>query len=180
MTEANSEQQKFQSFYQRLIGDIENTKRRQWLVPYYILLLFAAIIGFVSLSNLSKEAMCVVQIPLSVLALVIAIAGTWHIIDAHLIQVKYRRQIYKLETRNLHYTYGFLRFDKKSLRIGYYFLSFTLFFYIVVLVGLFCALTSLDIPLFCRHISIVICAVFGSGAFLYKYKKLEKEWPMPS
>lgn len=101
MTEANSEQQKFQFFYQRLVGDIENTKRRQWLVPYYILLLFAAIIGFVTLGKLPKEAICLMKVPLSVLALIIAIVGIWHIIDTHLTQVKYRRQIYKLENSNL-------------------------------------------------------------------------------
>ena len=180
MTEANSEQQKFQFFYQRLVGDIENTKRRQWLVPYYILLLFAAIIGFVSLSNLPNGAICVTKIPLSVLAIIIAIAGVWHIIDTHLIQVKYRRQIYKLENSNLPFTYDFLRFDKKSLRIGYYLVSFTLFFCIVVLVGLFCALTSLGIPWYCRVISVLVCAVAGYAIYRTRKNQLEKEWPMPS
>jgi hypothetical protein len=179
MTEVNTDQQKFQFFYQRLVGDIENTKRRQWLIPYYILLLFAAIIGFVSLSGLPKEAICVTKILLTVLALVIAIAGVWHIIDTHLTQVKYRRQIYKLETSNLHFTYGFLRFDKKSLHAGYYLKSFTVFFSLVVLVGLFCVLIFLGIPWRYSLLIAAACVVIGWLVYRNEAINLEEDFPIP-
>jgi hypothetical protein len=44
MIEKNNDQQKFQFFYRTYANDIENAKRRQWAIPYYILLLFAAVL----------------------------------------------------------------------------------------------------------------------------------------
>jgi hypothetical protein len=160
------------------VDDIENTKKRQWLIPYYILLLFAAIIGFVQLDKI-KKIICTVKTPLSLLAITIAIAGIWHIIDAHFTQVKFRRQIYKLENRNFPFTYSLHRSKKKSLRVRYYLISFTFFLGAIILAGLFCALTALDILLDYRYYSIGICLIYGLCAFIYKYMKLKEEWPMP-
>ena len=93
---------KFRFFYQHLSSDIENTKKRQWSIPYYILLLFAAIIGVDSLpgptdKDVWRYFLCAAAIP-------ITLVGLWHIIDVHLNQVRYRRKIYKLENLNLSFT----------------------------------------------------------------------------
>jgi len=180
MSDRNSEQQKFHFFYQHLSGDIENTKRRQWLIRYYILLLFVAIIGFLSLDGLTDQAISIMKIPVSVTALVVAIAGLWHIIDVHLTQVKYRRKIYQLEHHNLPHTYHFLRSEERSLLSDFYLISFTLFFSLVVLVGLFFVLIFIGIPWYCRAVSLVVAAGIGYGTYYFRKKNLEKDLPISS
>ena len=45
------ENEELRLLYQITIGDIENAKRRQWSIVYYILLSFAALIGFYSVTK---------------------------------------------------------------------------------------------------------------------------------
>jgi hypothetical protein len=146
MNKEVNHQQKFQFFYQHLSEDIEHTKRRQWTVPYYILLLFAAII-YVYNEGLDS---CVEIIFLSALALIASIFGIWHVFDVHFVQTRYRAKLHNLADDNQEFLYPYTKPDKDDLTIKYYLRPFTLFFCGIIISGF-----TLVLILFEVHWSII-------------------------
>ena len=74
---SNDKHADFSNRYSILIDDIKYLKSRQWIITYYLLLLYAAIIGFYKLMGFDKNNdFCFEKTLLSILILLIATFGT--------------------------------------------------------------------------------------------------------
>ena len=74
---SNDKHADFSNRYSILIDDIKYLKSRQWIITYYLLLLYAAIIGFCRLMGFDKNNdFCFEKTLLSILILLIATFGT--------------------------------------------------------------------------------------------------------
>jgi hypothetical protein len=121
--------------YQNQLDALENTKRRQWSVPYYILLLFAAIIGFCKLINIPvSSAWFPGRELLIILSWGISILGIYHVIDNHGTQARYRGKIKQIGKK---YVSAFIHDTSIRKKWCYfeYFFWFTVPFIILITVG---------------------------------------------
>jgi hypothetical protein len=107
----------FRMLYQMLINDIENTKRRQWAVTYYLLLLLGAIIGFSGLIDIEKGWSCSWEKCLLILiSTAISVFGTCYLNYLTGTLIRYRKRA----NETLSYlSEDFRNFEKKWLRIRY-------------------------------------------------------------
>ena len=94
--------QDFRMRYQVAIDDIKYIKTRQWSVTYYLLLLYAALIGFYRLDNSNgADSACVARV-LAFMAVSVALLGTYYLLDFQWNLSKYRKVIrYIIETKKL-------------------------------------------------------------------------------
>jgi hypothetical protein len=110
--------------YRNQIDGIEAVKRRQWATTNYVLLIFAAIIGFVK--TLEWQNGCF-SILLLLGAVIISIMGIFHLIDMQLVLTQYR-----LKLSNISKKYTFVKsFDliaDKDSSFWKYFFCITAFF----------------------------------------------------
>jgi len=109
--------------YKNCIKGIEAVRRRQWMVTNYVLLLFAAIIGFGNLMhNLDCQrefgncAYCLIFI-----ATWICLLGIYFIIHLHRIQAEYRAKLFNIVRSNPYLKRIDLRQDKEATFRKYFF-----------------------------------------------------------
>ncbi len=80
--------------YRTYNDGIESVKRRQWTATNYVLLMFAAIIGFANLvmvkGELSKYPYPWLPLVLLLISFLISAAGIYHLIDMHRVITEYR------------------------------------------------------------------------------------------
>ena len=81
--------QDFRMRFQVILDDIKYIKSRQWSVTYYLLLLFAAIIGFSSLLNHG----CLERSTLLTIAILVALLGTFYQVDFQTRLFNYRKRL---------------------------------------------------------------------------------------
>lgn len=82
--------------YSKTIDDIKYIKSRQWTVTYYLLLLYASIIGFYRIMDVSIELVCTLKFVLFILALSIGILGTLYHYDFQSRLQRYRKKLLKI------------------------------------------------------------------------------------
>jgi hypothetical protein len=99
----------FRMVYQALLNDLENAKRREWSLPYYLLLLFAAIIGFSKTIGLDKIG-CWEKSALVIVAAAIALFGTVYLGYLTGKMIWYRR---RRDDARSHLSTDFQEFEKK-------------------------------------------------------------------
>lgn len=177
MTNTDNDIQKLQFAYQHLSTDIEHSKKRQWSIPYYILLLFAAIVGLKKLADYSVNSNLISLLAdyLPYITTIISFAGIYHVIDVHFIQVSNRRRIFKLSFQNHNLINSSLHPEKKNIRIRYYFIEFTIFFIFILIVSYLIVLIYLSVPL--KHLKFfgASCIVFASVVFIKKAYELREK-----
>ena len=174
MNDTNADLKKFQFFYQHLSDDIEYAKRRQWSIPYYILLLFAAIIGI----HKAGVGFSGITFLLPILASIISLFGVWHVFDVHFVQAKYRKQLHNLDNQKPEFVYHYLRPDKDDLKTYYYFLQFTVFFWGIIVTGLAFILLYFDVDLFVVALNICLYAIYGCLLYIKRATKLKNDTPL--
>lgn len=93
----NSSVQDFRMRYPVLIDDIKYIKSRQWVVTYYLLLLYGGIAGFYKLMefDIGKNP-CVQKNVLVIITLLVATLGTYYQYDFQDRIVQYRKHLYDL------------------------------------------------------------------------------------
>ena len=138
--------------YQDAVNALENAKRRQWSIPYYILILYAAIIGFheaIEPSGLSKAfdtSYYPVKIFLLLIAWITSLIGVLHVIDNHYAQSRYRKRQGQLRER---YESAFEHEADLERSEGLtYYLTLPAFFILLIVAGFFCVLVYLKVDLF--------------------------------
>jgi membrane protein YdbS with pleckstrin-like domain len=166
MIEKNNDQQKFQFFYRTYANDIENAKRRQWAIPYYILLLFAAVLLVHKLGVKS----CTANLLLPLLAFIISLFGIYHVFDVHFVLVRYRMRLGNLinDRVNLTHTYKYTRPDPGDSNPKRFLFSFTMFFSGIIAAGFICVSSY-----FKAHWSLCalgLVALFFCGEMTYRIK----------
>jgi len=110
----------FRMVYQALLNDLENTKRREWSLTYYLLLLFAAIIGFSKTIGLDKIGYsCWEKWVLLVIAAAIVVFGTCYLRYLTTKMIWYRRRI---DNARSHLSTDFQEFEKEwsGIRPGFW------------------------------------------------------------
>ncbi|MGD0021470.1 MAG: hypothetical protein ABSC54_04120 [Smithellaceae bacterium] len=119
--------------YRNYIDCIEAVKRRQWAATNYILLIFAAIIGYARLYQINEIDVKIV-IFLLILVFPISIVGIYHLSDMHYVMTKYRKILFNI-TEEYTYVPRFYMLEDDDASFFKYF-SITIFFIALVLVGL--------------------------------------------
>jgi hypothetical protein len=139
---ANKEEAELRVLFQIITDDIKYAKRLQWTVTYYVLVTYAAIIGFVELLNSSlpwREPLysSLILFP----AFGINLLGMWHLMDMHKHLSFYRRRLNEIEKKFEPVTRKILDItdEPKEKYESYtrYFWSLTLPFIILTTLGLF-------------------------------------------
>jgi len=143
-TNLNGEYSDLRLLYQINIDNIENAKNRQWRTTYYVLAVFAAIIGFCQLGSidiyahgLGSKVICLL-IP----AFLFQLLGTYHVLNTHKIQCEYRNKIIAIESQFIGKAKEVVENidteDGRDYRkYSYYLFKVVLPFYIMMLIG-FC------------------------------------------
>ena len=124
--------------YRSQIDLIEAVKRRQWTAINYILLIFAAIIGFVKvLNNPCTNQYTFIAYFLLLVSWGISIVGIYHLIDMHIALTKYRKKVFNIAEKD---EYEFVReidlIADEEADFSKYFWSITALFVGMVLAGL--------------------------------------------
>jgi len=90
----SSPQEDFRMRYKIYIDDIKYAKSRQWTVTYYLLLLFVAVVGLAELLKFEiLEVSIIVNILLSVSALIVGFLGRFFLDKLHNDIVRYRKNL---------------------------------------------------------------------------------------
>lgn len=123
--------------YRNQTDGIEAVKKRQWLTTNYILLIFAAIIGYLNLFIDQTNANIDTAFFLLLLFLTFSLSwvGIYHLVDMHLVLTKYRMKMFNIGKR-----YSFVKEidmigDSDANFYKYYF-SITFIFIAFILGGL--------------------------------------------
>jgi len=108
----------FRMRWQITIDDIRYIKNRQWTITYYLLLLFAAIIGFYEVIT-PKEAIlpCWQRVVLFLVALYIAGIGTYFLREFQITAARYRKRLVRELTPSL--SLKFQESEEKALQDKY-------------------------------------------------------------
>jgi hypothetical protein len=130
----------YRLMYRTYNDGIESVKRRQWAVTNYVLLIFAAIIGFANLfmvrvnDGLLIRPYAFLPLFLLLIAFLISVAGIYHLTDMHRVITEYRYtfgNIIRMST----YAKQIDPIKSHDLKFWKYFFSFTLFFTFLIIVG---------------------------------------------
>jgi len=120
--------------YRNQVDGIEAVKHRQWAATNYILLIFAAIIGYAELLNYINVK---VAFLLLLLVFLVSIIGIYHLIDMQFVLTKYRKKLFNIADKK---EYNFLKkidmIADDSADFFKYFLRITVIFIALVLGGL--------------------------------------------
>jgi len=168
--------------YQITIDDIKYAKRLQWTTTYYILLTFAAIIGFYFwIKPLNSDLGWDQKIWLLLPALGINILAVYHLMDTQKCQAIYRMRIIAIKERLEKITKDVLDISIKNERdegkyygFDYYFLSLVLPFIILITVGLLYVAWSLSYysdDELCRLLLIFFLVLVNVLCCLILYRK---------
>jgi len=95
----------FRMRYSVCVEDIRYVKSRQWSVTYYLILLFAAIIGFAAAQG--SDLRIALRILLSIMGLIVALTGTCFLCQFQKDLAKYRRRLVYDILPNLSETFQF-------------------------------------------------------------------------
>lgn len=133
------------SFYDIISDDIKHAKRQQWAVTYYVLLTYAAIIGFYTLIKKGWGFACWDQrmirlVPLLLPALGIHFLGIWYLMHTHRQLAVCRIRLRAIKKRLAPATQRILKVamekEEKWASFGHYFWMFTFPFISLIFVGL--------------------------------------------
>jgi hypothetical protein len=173
--------------YRNYIDCIEAVKRRQWAATNYILLIFAAIIGYAGLYKIHEIDIGVkIVIFLLILVFSISIMGIYHLSDMHYVMTRYRKILFNIAEEYNYVRKIYMLEDDDASFFKYF--SITIFFIALVLVGLtFIVLFLYNLawnnisafPICCcltmfLSIDIILAIVFTFDN-LEKWKKLGKK-----
>jgi hypothetical protein len=163
-----------------MVDAIEQSKKRQWIITNYVLVLYAAVFGYCeTVAKYGKTIHWIEREFAEIVVVFISLVGMWNIIDTHGTQYSYRNYIryirrFSWELRSL------LRLNEREyFSFNYYFCQITLIQIVIVIISTAIVLRYLlkdqDI---CLALSIILfitlCLV--SLAFLFYYKiKQERE-----
>lgn len=117
--------------YRNQADAIEAVKRRQWAVTNYVLLIFAAIIGY---TRLLTDIGFMPSMILLLIALMVSVVGIYHLVDMHCVMVKYRLKAYNIADK-----YPFLyEIDLIASKVNFfkYFIEITCILILILLAGL--------------------------------------------
>lgn len=90
----NERDEQLRMFYQIGTEDIKWAKNNQFRILYYVLLSFAAIIGFCTLIGGKSCAIPLYQkVMFPIIAFLINLLGIWHLLDTHACLALYRKRI---------------------------------------------------------------------------------------
>jgi membrane protein YdbS with pleckstrin-like domain len=155
---------------------IENAKRRQWALTNYILLLFAAIVGFGRFLRESPADWCPEEKAVLIcVAGFISILGTYHVFDNNGVQAEYRQRVKRLY--NDSYYQFLLQFDpqlegKKENLYYRYFKSITIASWLLISSGFSCV-----VYYFLRdRLPTVASLVFGCLVAFFSHCWVEDEY----
>jgi hypothetical protein len=128
----NKKGEELRLLYQVYIDDIKTTKRQQWAIPNYVILLFAAIFGFSR--YIGKPFTGFELIILFVPAFLIHLLGIWGLISIQAVLVGYRKKLVEIEKDM---TLSFKEIAKESraedyLKFKYYFKTITFPFILLI------------------------------------------------
>jgi hypothetical protein len=119
--------------YRNYNDGIESMKRRQWAVTNYVLLIFAAIIGFANLASGEFDKYLWLPFVLLLLAFFISSVGIYHLIDMHRVIIEYRYTLRNI--MRMSYAKEIIPIKPHDYKFSKYFFSFTLLFILLILVG---------------------------------------------
>jgi len=123
------------------IDDIDRGKRRQWVLTYYIIATYGAIIAFYSYThnNLYESQIAYFKWFLLCTAFLLNLLGIFHLADIHCCIYEYRRRLMELKKQFSLKTQRVIEITNKSwsryISYGYYFWSFTLILSVMLCVG---------------------------------------------
>jgi hypothetical protein len=172
--------------YRTQMDAIEAVKRRQWAATNYILLIFVAIIGFAKLLNNSYPNPCtVIEYFLLLVPCVISIMGIYHIMDMHLVMIRYRVKALNI-AKKYEIVSEFDVISDEDIYFYNYFYSITVFFCAMVGGGLFLVTIfvekslCINLPIFpypIWFIALIVYIIFALVFYRNIKKKAKEELP---
>jgi hypothetical protein len=163
--------------FQVITDDIKNLRRQQWTATYYILLTYAAIIGFYSLKSINTSSLAPPL--LSIVALGMNLLGLWYVMDTNKNLCFYRMRLTRIKENFVEVAKEILDIrttaqeDERYVSFRYYFIPLTLSFIALLFVGLLFVICLVFHDKWCDqywlHWIFFILCTFCIELFFFRY-----------